>query len=1750
MKYFNTILGLFLCVLLVGTTTLAGSKYAVATGTWGATTTWSLTRGGASGAAIPTSTDTVWVPSPYVVTYETSAKTCYNLIIESGAALISPVANPTSSQVYIRVYGDFVQNDGIIGYDPAAPTVMTAICFESYVPGKMVTFKGSGISKISRIRGGNNLSNTGVIIDQDMTLTYIGSSGTGGVGWYGNQGVGNGGSLTINAGRTLTLLDQSYIATASNVDVDGKKNIIQVDGSLLMSGASCTMSLRSDRADSATTLIVNGTVDIGRTLKPTGTTGVLGSIVVNSGGILKVGTAGVGVTYLNNPLQTVTGAGTFQFAGGSMQIGAAAGLDPTNGPIRTTTRTFSSAGGYEFIGNGTAFATGIEFPARVANLTVNDTSATVTLTNSVTIDSSLNFTAGKLITGTNTVTLGSAAIISGANAGSYVDGTVKYVIAAAGAKKWEVGQGTDYLPFAGGFSALTGSDYISVKVNDATATAPTGSTSLLTKMLKRYFRLAKGSSLTAVTADSLVLRYSPTDLAAQTLTWNQMKVFRYDGALWTAVTVKSVDTVANAITVTGAVPSGDFVIAAAASAPPSAVFPEEFSYTAGTLLTDNGWLAHSGTGTNSPKVVAPGLVYNNYASSGIGNAASFTTTGEDDNKTWASYPNGLTSGSIYYSLLVKLDSAHAAGDYFFHLLKNGTTFTSRLFAKKAANNNISFGIAKSSTAANVAYSDSIYTTGTTYLVVAKYSIIPGTTNDTVALWINPAIGGNEPAPTVLESSADRGATDVDTLYGVALRQGTAANAPAGAIDGIRYDTTWRGLLGIAPPSKSIYSVGTANVPGEQGHFASLKAAYDTLSNGFVFNGDCVFYITSDITEPETGGIGIGVACDPTPYTVTFKPYTAVKPTITLAYPADGNSGPSGASFIGLNSAAMAWTDIKKTRNIIIDGSNTAGGTSRDLTFQSTGATRNAIPIVIVGDASAITVKNCNIYYKIATVSTSGNLLVSALLVRSATAANTTTVEKIPSNLIIENNNISSNFAGVAQSAQGFGGYASAAPVVYPSNIVLRNNKIEGKRRGISLYLLGSTDVVGNEVILNQSIGDGLTNEAIYGISTLAASTYNIYKNRITTVASINSSAATTGITAISIEGDGTFNVYNNMISGFALTSANANKSAYVYGIKNSSATATANIFFNTIQMDTLASIGTGAVNYRGIFIANGTNTVKNNIVVNNEDDFASFNIYRPNSGTAGTFAGTLTANYNDYYRAGSTNAKIAFYDTVGVADLAAWKTASAQDANSVSGLAPFVSATDLHMDPNAVPASVASNAGTPIATVTTDFDGDLRDATHPDLGADEYTARALGPVFAATPASLNFNSVSLNQSKKDSLVVKNTGADSLFISGATLTDNSYTVTPTTARLASQASQKFYVTFLPTTVGVKSGALVFTSNDAAGKDTVKVTGSGAGPLVPVTIAEARKDVNSDLIADHSVTKDTMLVYGIITSPNFQATQTSYFMQDATGGINLFSFTLVSAPFAIGDSVYAIGTVQQFHGLTEFVPLTLDAQNLGVLKHNAKVPTAKRLTLHEFATNSETYEGQLIEVDTLYKASGTWPASGVFASVYVTNKSKADTAQLFLDNDTNIDGTPEPAYPINVVGIVSQYSSATTVYNNGYELMPRDTSDIKHTPGIVGVNDLLAGIPSVYELQNNYPNPFNPSTTLRYGLPSNSKVTLKIYNIIGQVVAELVNAEQAAGWHTTAWNASVASGMYFYRIEATSTNDPNNRFVDVKKMLLLK
>ena len=96
----------------------------------------------------------------------------------------------------------------------------------------------------------------------------------------------------------------------------------------------------------------------------------------------------------------------------------------------------------------------------------------------------------------------------------------------------------------------------------------------------------------------------------------------------------------------------------------------------------------------------------------------------------------------------------------------------------------------------------------------------------------------------------------------------------------------------------------------------------------------------------------------------------------------------------------------------------------------------------------------------------------------------------------------------------------------------------------------------------------------------------------------------------------------------------------------------------------------------------------------------------------------------------------------------------------------------------------------------------------------------------------------------------------------------------------------------------------------------------------------------------------------------------------------------------------------------------------------------------------------------------------------------------------------------------------------------------------------GLPKEFSLSQNYPNPFNPSTSIEYALPTESNVRIMVYNLIGQKIAELVNGAQMAGYHIVNFNANnLSSGIYFYKIIATSKNN-SNKFILTKKMILLK
>ena len=94
-----------------------------------------------------------------------------------------------------------------------------------------------------------------------------------------------------------------------------------------------------------------------------------------------------------------------------------------------------------------------------------------------------------------------------------------------------------------------------------------------------------------------------------------------------------------------------------------------------------------------------------------------------------------------------------------------------------------------------------------------------------------------------------------------------------------------------------------------------------------------------------------------------------------------------------------------------------------------------------------------------------------------------------------------------------------------------------------------------------------------------------------------------------------------------------------------------------------------------------------------------------------------------------------------------------------------------------------------------------------------------------------------------------------------------------------------------------------------------------------------------------------------------------------------------------------------------------------------------------------------------------------------------------------------------------------------------------------------VPTEFALHNNYPNPFNPTTTINYDLPQDGSVRLIIYDVMGREVTRLVNGFTPAGYHSVRWDArnkmgeNVSAGVYFYHLQSGT-------FVKTQKMVLLK
>jgi hypothetical protein len=173
--------------------------------------------------------------------------------------------------------------------------------------------------------------------------------------------------------------------------------------------------------------------------------------------------------------------------------------------------------------------------------------------------------------------------------------------------------------------------------------------------------------------------------------------------------------------------------------------------------------------------------------------------------------------------------------------------------------------------------------------------------------------------------------------------------------------------------------------------------------------------------------------------------------------------------------------------------------------------------------------------------------------------------------------------------------------------------------------------------------------------------------------------------------------------------------------------------------------------------------------------------------------------------------------------------------------------------------------------------------------------------------------------------------------------------------------------------------------------------------------------------------------------------------------------------------------------------------------------------------------------LYRTIADWRGiSGVDSSSISVSPQFTSNTDLHIPNGT---ATQIEGHGIPVPGIT------TDIDGNPRSSQTPDIGADEFT-GATGVKHTSTLLPSEFVLEQNFPNPFNPSTEIRYQLPASSYVTVTVFDILGKEIASLVNEKQEAGFYSVQFNAGrLCSGMYFYRIRADD-------FVQINKMILIK
>jgi len=521
---------------------------------------------------------------------------------------------------------------------------------------------------------------------------------------------------------------------------------------------------------------------------------------------------------------------------------------------------------------------------------------------------------------------------------------------------------------------------------------------------------------------------------------------------------------------------------------------------------------------------------------------------------------------------------------------------------------------------------------------------------------------------------------------------------------------------------------------------TIDASGSGTSNYTTFAAATTALSTSGVSGPVIFNVASGTYTEQ----VTIPAYTGTSTTNTVTFQANPSNTTAATVTYSPASSSTNWTiRLDGTSNVTIKGLViTTGGTSYGRLIDTYGANTNIslIDNTLTGATGTSSSSYfAGIYYTYSsTTEAKGNWTITGNTISNVSSAAyiygksyTTSMDT----MVLDNNVISMTNYGIYiryakyQHVHGntvnYVGTSTSYGnnyLYYPSvGVDVQNNDINNCRYGFYIYSnppSGGTPA--SYVLENNDIEAtyyGIYQSGSGSSSYTQAGKVSIKKNNIV----MGGTSTNYGIYLNYVNGSSTDRsvIENNMVAMNSSSTTSAARGIYIYHCNNF------DILHNSVSIAN-GSATTGRALYlnksssTSYFTAAG-NVVKNNIFTNTGGGYAA---EASNYAVAGTY---FTADYNVYNATGTSPFK---YNNSTVATLAAWQTATSQDANSAFGDPLYNSATDLHAQ-----GALANNAGTSVGTLT-DIDGDSRSTSTPDVGADEYSPLTCFGISALTAANV------------------------------------------------------------------------------------------------------------------------------------------------------------------------------------------------------------------------------------------------------------------------------------------------------------------------------------------------------------------------------------------------------------------------------